>query len=99
MGKKSQGEFRVISNNVRFGCGCREHDGRMVYFAWHGFPHRNDDYFTTAEITKEEYDQIAIEYPEEISANSKIGDKFYDKYVKDHKVLYEGWNRLIWWED
>ena len=99
MGEKSKGEFRVISNNVRFGCGCRAVDGKMIYFAWHGFPNRNDDYFTTAEITKEEYDQIAIEYPEEISANSKIGDEFYEKYVKDHNVLYEGWNRLIWWED
>ena len=99
MGEKSKGEFRVISNNVRFGCGCREHDGRMVYFAWHGFPNRNDDYFTTAEITKEEYDQIAKEYPEEICANRDVGDVFYEKYVKDHKVLCEGWNKLIWWED
>ena len=91
--------FRVISNQVRFGCGYRTVDGRRQYFAWHGYPSRNDDYFTTAEITKKEYDQIAEEYPEEISANSEIGDQFYDKYVKDHKVLYEGWNRLIWWEE
>ena len=32
--------FRVISNQVRFGCGFRTVEGRKQYFAWHGYPNR-----------------------------------------------------------
>ena len=60
--------FRVISNQVRFGCGYRTADGKRQYFAWHGYPHRNSDYFTTSEISRREYDEIAGEYPKPISA-------------------------------
>ena len=45
-------DFRVISNQVRFGCGYRTVEGRTQYFAWHGVPSRNDDYITTTEITR-----------------------------------------------
>ena len=37
--------FRVISNQVRFGCGFRTVEGRKQYFAWHGYPNRNDVYY------------------------------------------------------
>lgn len=42
--------FRVISNQVRFGCGYRTVNGKRQYFAWHGHPDRNSDFFTTAEV-------------------------------------------------
>ena len=35
-------KFRVISNQVRFGCGYRTVDRKRQYFAWHGYPNRND---------------------------------------------------------
>ncbi len=41
---------RVISNQVRFGYGYQLRDGSMIYYAWHGYPNRNDDYFTVAKI-------------------------------------------------
>ncbi len=47
--------FRVISNQVRFGCGFRTVEGRKQYFAWHGYPNRNDDFFTTTEISEREF--------------------------------------------
>ena len=61
--------FRVISNQVRFGCGYRTVDGNRQYFAWHGYPSRNDDYFTTSLITESEFDRICAEYPKEIVAD------------------------------
>ena len=87
--------FRVISNQVRFGCGYRTIDGKRQYFAWHGYPDRNDDYFTTAEITESEYQTIQREYPEEIVANREEAQFFRDKYVEGHPVLLEGWSRLL----
>ena len=50
--------FRVISNQVRFGCGYRTVNGKLQYYAWHGYPDRNSDYFTTAEISESEFNEI-----------------------------------------
>ena len=87
--------FRMISNNNRFGYGRRVVDGRIQYFAFHGFPNRNDDYFTNVEITEEEFHQIEKEYPHEIFGKSEDGLRFRNKYVEGHKVLLEGWSRLL----
>lgn len=87
--------FRVISNQVRFGCGYRTVDGKRQYFAWHGYPNRNDDYITTSEISEEEYAEINNKYPEEIVADRKTAEVFRNLYVDGHPVLLEGWNRLL----
>ena len=87
--------FRVISNQVRFGCGHMMSEGRLIYFAWHGYPDRNDDYFTTSEITKEEFESIQQEYPREISADRDTAESFRRRYVDGHRVLLEGWNKLL----
>ena len=87
--------FRLISNQVRFGCGYRTVDGKKQYFAWHGYPNRNDDYITNAEITEAEFDLISTEYPKEIVANREQAEVFRNKYVDGHPVILEGWNRLL----
>ena len=87
--------FRVISNLVRFGCGYRTINEKTQYFAWHGYPNRNDDYFTTTEISKNEYDKISEEYPDEISADRETAERFRNKYVDGHPVILEGWNKLL----
>ena len=87
--------FRVISNQVRFGCGYRTVDGKKQFFAWHGYPSRNDDFFTTAEISWAEFEQIAREYPKELTADRDTAQVFRDKYVEGHRVLLEGWNKLL----
>ena len=87
--------FRVISNQVRFGCGYRTVDGKRQYFAWHGYPNRNDDYFTTAEITEQDFLEIEKKYPKEICANREQAEVFSKRYVNDHPVLLEGENRLL----
>ena len=95
MEHNSDYNFRVISNQVRFGCGYRTVDGKRQYFAWHGYPNRNDDYITTSEISEREYDEINEAYPEEIVADRKTAERFRSKYVDGHPVLLEGWNRLL----
>ena len=95
MGNSEQRFFRVISNQVRFGCGYRTINGEKQFFAWHGYPNRNDDYFTTTEISEREFLQIGSEYPREISADREMAEIFREKYVERHKVLLEGWNKLL----
>ena len=87
--------FRVISNQVRFGYGYRTIDGKRQYFAWHGYPNRNDDYITTSEISESEFDEISKKYPKEIVADRQTAEVFRNKYVDGHPVLLEGWNRLL----
>lgn len=87
--------FRVISNQVRFGCGFRTVDGKRQYFAWHGYPNRNDDYFTNSEISEAEFDEINRKYPKEIVADRDTAEVFRNRYVDGHPVLLEGWSRLL----
>ncbi len=84
--------FRLISNLVRFGCGYRTIASGRQYYAWHGFPSRNDDYITYAEISAAEFRQIETEYPRQIDADRDTADRFRRKYVDGHNVLREGWN-------
>ena len=92
---KKEYYFRVISNQVRFGCGYRTIDGKRQYFAWHGYPDRNSDYFTTSEISESEFIEINKKYPEEIIAGREKAEVFRRKYVDGHPVLLEGWDRLL----
>lgn len=87
--------FRVISNQVRFGCGYRTVDGKRQYFAWHGYPDRNSDYITTSEISESEFDEINKKYPKEIIANREKAEVFRNRYVDGHPVILEGWDRLL----
>ncbi|MBQ7669681.1 MAG: hypothetical protein IJS45_03050 [Clostridia bacterium] len=95
MSEKKDYDFRVISNQVRFGCGFRTVDGVRQYFAWHGYPNRNDDYITTSEISESEYEEINEKYPKEIVANREQAEVFRNRYVDGHPVILEGWNRLL----
>ena len=88
-------KFILISNQVRFGYGFYYEDDKIIYFAFHGVPSRNDDFFTNVEITEEEFDKISREYPKQIDANRKEAKIFRDKYVEVHRVILEGWTRLL----
>ncbi len=87
--------FRVISNQIRFGCGYRTIEGKRQFFAWHGYPDRNSDYITTSEISESEFDEINRKYPKEIVANREKAEVFRNKYVNGHPVILEGWDRLL----
>ena len=83
---------RVISNLVRFGCGYRTLSGKRQYYAWHGYPNRNDDFITYAEIDEREFERIQAEYPCEIDADRETAEQFRTKYVNGHPLIKEGWN-------
>lgn len=95
MDNNGQRFFCVISNLVRFGYGYRRIKGRKQYFAWHGYPNRNDDYITTAEISEREFIRIGSEYPQQINADRETAEAFRNKYIVGHTVLLEGWNKLL----
>ena len=86
---------RFISESYRFGCGYRMESGRKQYYVFHGYPRGNDDYFITAEISEEEYEQINKEYPDKIAAGLETATLFKKKYIEEHLVLLEGWNDLL----
>ena len=90
--EKKDDFFRVISNQVRFGYGYRKHSGGRQYFAWHGYPNRNDDLIIYAEISGTEFEQIEKEYPRNIDADRETAELFRQKYVEGHPVILEGWN-------
>ena len=87
--------FRVISNQIRFGCGYRTIEGKRQFFAWHGYPDRNSYYITTSEISESEFDEINRKYPKEIVVNREKAEVFRNKYVNGHPVILEGWDRLL----
>ena len=93
-GPKDGRYLRVISDLVRFGCGYRTEEGRVQYFAFHGSPNHDSDYFITAEISKEEYLRIGSEYPKKISADRDTAGVFKRKYIDGHPVIMEGWDVL-----
>ena len=96
MADNNDNYFRVISNQVRFGCGYRTvRGGKRQYYAWLGEPNRNDDYFTTTSVTWAEFEEIQRDYPAEIIADRKAADEFYDKYIKDHHIIAQGWNKIL----
>ena len=80
---------------MRFGYGYRTVDGRRQYFAWHGYPNRNDDYITTSEISEAEFREIGKAYPKEIIADRETAERFCNRYMDGHPVLLEGMNRLL----
>ena len=55
----------------------------------------DSDYFTTREITKEEFDEINRKYHKEIIANREKAKHFRNKFVDGHPVLLEGLDRLL----
>ena len=87
--------FRLIGGNRRFGNGYRTlENGRRQYFAFYGFPDRNDDYFYNAEISREEFYAIEKEY-DCCSSTLLSPPDYYDRYIKDHPILLEGWSRIL----
>jgi len=87
-------EFYLISNQCRFGCGYRTVEGGRQYFAFHGVPNRNSDYFVNVQISEEEYKQIKSQWPKR-SYSSAEAAPFKRRFIDGHMVLLEGEDRLL----
>ena len=83
--------IRVISNGVRFGVGYIDelHKERQ-YFAFHGQPSRNEDYFITTRISGSDCFRIEKDFP----VGCDKAEEFRRKYIEGHKVMMEGWDKL-----
>ncbi len=93
-------KYSVISNQVRFGYATATTAAGRRFFAFHGSPCRNDDYFDISEITESEYLEIQKEYVPKGSQGRPFSDTFNEKFIKDHTIVHEGWDLpdTIWVE-
>lgn len=81
--------YELLSNLIRFGYGTAENEGKKIYFALHGCPNRNDDYYTLTEITEQELTRLRDKYKHG-SWGHEVGDLFREEFIEKHKVYYEG---------
>ena len=47
------------------------------------------------EISEREYEEIGRAYPRAIRADRETAERFRERYVNGHRVLLEGWNKLL----
>ena len=87
--------FFLVSNQVRVGYGRKFIDDQLTFFAFHGVPNRNSDYFTNVQISADEFLSLHKTYPKEIVMYRPEADAFRLKYVDGHRVLLEGMDRLL----
>lgn len=84
--------YTMFSNCSRYGVAKAIDEQRPCYFAVHGSPSRNDDYYTIARVTGQEYDEMMRDYAPLGSQSNPTAEMFRNKYVEDHVQVYEGWN-------
>lgn len=85
----------LISLGIRFGYGSHFIEDREQYYAFYGTPSRNDDYFTTAEISLSEYQEIQNTYPVRANLSREEADIFKARYITGHPIIFEAWNRWL----
>lgn len=93
-------EYTIFSNSIRYGVARTIDPAAPYYFGVHGFPNRNDDYFTIALVTQEEYDEMVRIYQPWGSQSNPTAEMFRNKYVENHVTVYEGWDLpdVVWVE-
>lgn len=85
-------EYTMFSNSIRYGAAKAIDEQQACYFAVHGSPSRNDDYYTIAKVTEQEYDEMMQKYAPLGSQSNPTAEMFRNKYVENHTQVYEGWN-------
>lgn len=90
-------KYILLSNQVRFGYAMASDNGKVLYFAFHGFPDRNDDYFTLVEITEQEQERLCGKYKCGVWGH-EVGDLFRNEFIENHRVFSEGYHlpELLW---
>lgn len=90
--------YQPFSNQIRYGVASGRMDGRRMYFAFHGSPSRNDDYYVVTSISEQEYDEACRIYGPMGSQGRETGDKYCETFINGHTVLCEGWSMpdIVW---
>lgn len=85
-------KYTIFSNSIRYGVAKAIDQHLPYYFAVHGYPNRNDDYFSIAEVSEQEYDEMVRIYAPLGSQSNPTAELFRNKYIEHHPLVYEGWN-------
>ncbi len=85
-------QYTMFSNSIRYGVAKAIDEQHPCFFAIHGYPSRNDDYYTIASVTEQEYDEMVRVYAPLGSQSNPTAEMFRNKYVENHSQVYEGWN-------
>lgn len=85
-------KYTIFSNSIRYGVAKAVDEHNPCYFAIHGYPDRNDDYFTIALVSEQEYNEMKEVYAPMGSQSNPTAEDFRNKYVENHMQVYEGRN-------
>lgn len=85
-------DYTMFSNSIRYGVAKAIDAQHPYYFAAHGFPSRNDDYYTIARVTEQEYEEMVHIYAPLGSQSNPTAEMFRSEYVENHVQVYEGWH-------
>lgn len=83
-------DYTMFSNSIRYGVAKAIDENDPCYFAVHGYPDRNDDDYTIARVTEQEYDEMVRVYAPLGSQSNPTAEMFRNKYVENHTPVYEG---------
>ena len=83
-------DYTMFSNCIRYGVAKAVDEHHPCYFAVHGYPNRNDDYYTIARVNEQEYDEMVRVYAPMGSQSNPTAEMFRNKYVENHVQVYEG---------
>lgn len=83
-------DYMMFSNSIRYGVAKSIDENDPCYFAVHGYPDRNDDDYTIARVTEQEYDEMVRVYAPLGSQSNPTAEMFRNKYVENHTPVYEG---------
>lgn len=90
---------RVIGENIRYGINSLIINNKIRYYAFHGTPARNDDYFITVEISEDEFYEIEHNFDcckdFSFAETDNYVEKFKEKYINNRPIILEGFNVLL----
>lgn len=83
-------DYTIFSNSIRYGVAKAVDEHHPYYFSVHGYPNRNDDYFSIAMVSAQEYDEMVQVYAPMGSQSNPTAEIFRNMYVGNHTLVYEG---------
>lgn len=81
---------RFIGYGIRYGYGYRIVSDKRQYYAFHGTPIGNSDFFIYWEISEAEFKKIETEFPENYESSFNDAESFKNRFLKHHKALLAG---------
>lgn len=94
-------QYHLLSNNIRYGVAEPKAPGDPHYFAFYGYPQRNDDYFQITQITETEYQEAMRDFSgiDSYLKLDAMAPTFNARYIEHRPIISEGNNLLpdVFW--